>query len=90
MWHPPDPEMRRAAVTSGSPNRKARPSRAKQNEYADCAIVSSVSVCSGRLLLGHVFETDAGQYRAVAPDGLIIGSYPSRVAAARAFSEVRP
>jgi hypothetical protein len=76
------PEKRRAAL-QGSPDRYCQPPEPTDNEYADAAIISTVS-------LDHVLETNAGHYRAVAPDGLLIGSYPSRFEAARAFSGVRP
>jgi hypothetical protein len=86
MQHPPNPEMRSPAAGNGRANRKSnRPLKPKQNEYADEAIVSSVSVCNGRALLGHIFETDGGLYRAVAPNGLLIGSFKSRPEAAKAF-----
>jgi hypothetical protein len=32
MWHPPDPEMRRAAL-AGSPNRNSEGLSSPQNEY---------------------------------------------------------
>jgi hypothetical protein len=81
------PDMRRAAL-QGSPNRKHKPPGLNCKEYADAAIISTVSVCNGRALLGHILETDAGWYRAVAPDGLLIGSFKSRPEAAKAFSGV--
>jgi hypothetical protein len=90
MCGPPDPEMRSPAVTSGRANRKAsKPGRLKKIKYASSPAVASFAVCQGREPLGHILETDAGLYRAVAPNGLLIGSYPSRLEAAKAFSGVR-
>ncbi len=84
------PESERAAL-AGSPNRKShKPPGLTKNRYSDAAAISTVSVCDGRTLLGHILETDAGQYRAVARDGIVLGSFKSRPEAAKAFSEVRP
>ena len=89
MRGPPDPEMRSPAVTSGRANRKSsKPSRLRKNEYASGSVIARLAVCNGRLLLGHILETDAGLYRAVAPNGILIGSFKSRLEAAKAFSEV--
>jgi hypothetical protein len=85
----PPPDMRRAAL-QGSPDRKHKPPGLNCKEYADGEIVSRVAVCNGRILLGHILGISAGSYQAVAPNGLLIGSYASRPEAARAFHQVRP
>jgi hypothetical protein len=73
----PPPKRRRAAL-AGSPNRKSRkpPELTDKNEYASRIAFSRAALCKDRALL-------AGWY-AVTADSLVLGSYPTRLEAARA------
>jgi|tagenome__1003787_1003787.scaffolds.fasta_scaffold17376306_2 hypothetical protein len=47
MWHPPDPDMRRAAM-QGSPNRKPddRPLKPEQREYASEVVFATADTAA--------------------------------------------
>ena len=44
-----------------------------------------VTVTDGQRLLGHIFETRDGQFRAEGPDGEDLGTHPAREAARSAI-----
>jgi hypothetical protein len=79
MRRPPDPEMRSPGVTSARANRNSdKPGRLSKNEnYAP------------RIGFASAVTRNAEMVLAVLPDGIVLGTFKSRLEAAQA-SGVRP
>jgi hypothetical protein len=82
------PKTRSPAAANGRVNRKTQALvGAEIPTYNPGESVSSVSVYSGRKYLGTVRET-GDSHQAVNAAGTPLGAFPTRIAAARALSEV--
>jgi hypothetical protein len=83
------PKTRNPATGNGRVNRKSQAlSGTEAPQYPPGKSNASLSVYAGRLHVGWICEVD-GQHQAYAPDGAPLGTFPTRTAAARAFSGVR-
>lgn len=82
------PKRKNPAAGSGRVNRETQALHGTEPRiYALSESLSSVAVYLGRVFLGSILETANG-HQVADSAGIALGSFPTRIAAARALSEV--